>query len=492
MALKFFLDRDKMFPYPFYIADLALMLDMQPIAGQNLTKSFCVFEKNRIYMHYDVDSIDGMGLALLDKILKNNGFYEEVIRQIYGQSQKMEEFTEQTNRLDVAKMSDSELVDWYTKYMQQTRDLRSWGWVPVLVDGMDKPHLSNYLENNLREFLKDKVSDQQLVEYFSLLTTSDTPSEVQQEELARLELLLEMEGHPELRDTLLSKHLNDHGWLTYGYSGPAMSMEYLLKAIKSTLEGGNLKDQIKSFQNRYENIKSQKQSLLEKLNLPAGLVRLFGIASKFMAIKDFRKGVYQRSYLAMDRIMMEIAKRLDIGLKETKFMLFEEIKEALLNRRQAFYKPIFAQRLERCCLVAENGDFKIYQGQACDEQITELIGKHPADVKSENVKELKGSVAYAGQAKGIVKIVLVAEDVDKVNEGDILVSSATNPDLIVAMKRAAAFVTDTGGITSHAAIVARELKKPCVVGTGKATRILKDGDMVEVDADKGIVKIIKN
>ena len=59
------------------------------------------------------------------------------------------------------------------------------------------------------------------------------------------------------------------------------------------------------------------------------------------------------------------------------------------------------------------------------------------------------------------------------------------------MHRAAAFVTDEGGITSHAAIVAREMKKPCVVGTKNATRILGDGDMVEVDADSGIVKIIK-
>ena len=492
MALKFFLDRDKMYPYPFYIADLALMLDMQPIAGQNLTKSFCIFEKNRIYMHYDVDSIDGMGAALLDKILKNDGFYEEVIRQIYGQSQKMEEFTEQTNHLDVVKMSNTELVDWYAKYMQETRSLRSWGWVPPLIDGMDKPHLSNYLENKLREFLKDKASDQKIIEYFSLLTTSDTPSEVQQEELARLELLLEMEGHPELKDALLNKHLNDYGWLTYGYSGPAMTMEYLLKALKSTLESGNPKDQVKSFQRRYENIKNQKQDLLQKLNLPADLVLLFGITSKFMAIKDFRKGVYQRSYLAMDKVMAEIAKRLDLDLKSVKFMLFAEIEDVLLNQHQAFYKPIIAQRLERCCLVAENGEFKIYQGQACNDQITKLVGKHPADINSENVKELKGSVAYAGHAKGIVKIVLVAEDVDKVNEGDILVSSATNPDLIVAMKRAAAFVTDTGGITSHAAIVARELKKPCVVGTGKATRVLKDRDTVEVDADKGIVRIINN
>ncbi len=59
------------------------------------------------------------------------------------------------------------------------------------------------------------------------------------------------------------------------------------------------------------------------------------------------------------------------------------------------------------------------------------------------------------------------------------------------MKRAAAFVTDEGGITCHAAIVAREMKKPCVIGTKIATQIFKDGDMVEVDAQRGVVRIIK-
>lgn len=71
-----------------------------------------------------------------------------------------------------------------------------------------------------------------------------------------------------------------------------------------------------------------------------------------------------------------------------------------------------------------------------------------------------------------------------------MVSASTSPQLLPAMKQAAAFLTDVGGITSHAAIVARELKKPCVVGTKYATQILKDGDMVEVDANKGIVRRI--
>jgi len=62
----------------------------------------------------------------------------------------------------------------------------------------------------------------------------------------------------------------------------------------------------------------------------------------------------------------------------------------------------------------------------------------------------------------------------------------------LAMKKAAAIVTDVGGITSHAAIVSRELQIPCVIGTGNATKIIKDGDRVEVDANNGFVKLLKN
>jgi pyruvate,water dikinase len=80
------------------------------------------------------------------------------------------------------------------------------------------------------------------------------------------------------------------------------------------------------------------------------------------------------------------------------------------------------------------------------------------------------------------------EDVQNMQQGDVLVAGMTSPEFIIAMKKAVAIVTDHGGITSHAAIVSRELGIPCVVGTKLATQIFKDGDRVEVDAMKGIVK----
>jgi phosphohistidine swiveling domain-containing protein len=110
--------------------------------------------------------------------------------------------------------------------------------------------------------------------------------------------------------------------------------------------------------------------------------------------------------------------------------------------------------------------------------------------KFEKIESLKGNIAFKGKVTGTVKILLRRAQVNDVEEGDIIVSPMTTPDFLPAMKKASAFITDEGGITCHAAIVARELKKPCIIGTKFATQVLKDGDMVEVDGHSGIVKIL--
>lgn len=108
-----------------------------------------------------------------------------------------------------------------------------------------------------------------------------------------------------------------------------------------------------------------------------------------------------------------------------------------------------------------------------------------------NESKVTGRVAFRGYVKGPAKIVRFVSELDKVKSGDILITPMTFPSFIMAMDRAAAFVTDEGGITCHAAIVAREMQKPCITGTKIATKVFKDGDLVEVNANKGIVRKIK-
>lgn len=100
---------------------------------------------------------------------------------------------------------------------------------------------------------------------------------------------------------------------------------------------------------------------------------------------------------------------------------------------------------------------------------------------------LQGKPASPGIGSGEVKLVKSPKEIDKVKEGSVLVAVMTSPDFVPAMKRASAIVTDEGGMTSHAAIVSRELGVPCVTGTKKATALVKDGDLVTVDGTSGFV-----
>ncbi len=108
------------------------------------------------------------------------------------------------------------------------------------------------------------------------------------------------------------------------------------------------------------------------------------------------------------------------------------------------------------------------------------------------VREVRGQPASEGVATGIARVCESVSDIAKVQEGEILVASMTRPEYLLAMQKAAAFVTNEGGVTCHAAIIAREMKKPCVIGTKIATRVIKDGDTVEVDAMKGVVTILES
>ncbi|OHB22874.1 MAG: hypothetical protein A3J67_01165 [Parcubacteria group bacterium RIFCSPHIGHO2_02_FULL_48_10b] len=106
--------------------------------------------------------------------------------------------------------------------------------------------------------------------------------------------------------------------------------------------------------------------------------------------------------------------------------------------------------------------------------------------------QLHGQSAFLGKVKGIARIVLTptGEGVN-LKIGEILISIQSSPTLMPLLRECSAIVTDEGGIACHAAIISRELRKPCVIGTRVATSVLKDGDLIEVDANKGVVKILK-
>lgn len=138
--------------------------------------------------------------------------------------------------------------------------------------------------------------------------------------------------------------------------------------------------------------------------------------------------------------------------------------------------------------LALHSELTLLQGKEAENKIAELGLFNLPEDKLVTIKEIKGKSAYPGIVKGQVRIIRSRQDMANFQDNEIIVSGMTDPSYLPIMKRAAAFVTNEGGLLCHAAIVARELKKPCIIATKFATHAFKDGELVEVDAVTGVVR----
>jgi phosphohistidine swiveling domain-containing protein len=232
------------------------------------------------------------------------------------------------------------------------------------------------------------------------------------------------------------------------------------------------------------NIKNKKKEILKRLSIENNRLAILDGLANFVVLQDRRKEVVLKTNSFLVRAYKKLLDIYAYNESDRRVVLsaapyrwfYELTKEELLKKsRIAFkgaYSPVSGEIIIGVDAVKMN------------EQLVD-------EGKARNSEKIKGQVAYRGKLSGRVRVVLRNTDFSKFQDGDILVASMTRPEFVSLMKMASAFITDEGGITCHAAIVAREMKKPCIIGTKIATQVLHDGDLVEVDAERGIVKILK-
>jgi phosphohistidine swiveling domain-containing protein len=199
-----------------------------------------------------------------------------------------------------------------------------------------------------------------------------------------------------------------------------------------------------------------------------------------------RKAGHSKAVFLSYSLFQAIADRLQIDVVSLRRLVADEMIAALKKGSVSpENKKVILGRLDFFVGLLRNGELKFYGGQ----EAKDFYGKEVLPfLPSRDTKEIKGTSAMPGLVRGKVRLVRLESQAELVQDGEILVSSMTDPDMVPAMKKAAAIVTDEGGMLCHAAIISRELKKPCVIGTQIATQVLKDGDEVEVDATTGIVR----
>ncbi len=285
----------------------------------------------------------------------------------------------------------------------------------------------------------------------------------------------------------LGAHLKKYAWLPYNYQGPAWNTEvlvdrighFLISAKRPALAARQFKGELAvTAKEQRRVVRSLKFSRQEKF--------IITVAQEFWYLKAYRAEVRCRANFILDKLLREVGRRFGIPWKLLHHADPEEVIRMLRTGKRL--DPIKLKRRSRELFwLCIRGKKRIWSGRAARRKFLGMVEQKTIG----DASHIEGQTAYPGIVRGRVAIVESAKDIRKVKYGDIMVAIATNPDLLPAMNRAAAFVTDAGGITSHAAIVAREMKKPCIIGTEYATKVLKDGDTIIVDARQGIIRKLK-
>lgn len=386
-------------------------------------------------------------------------------------------------KTDLTKVSRTQIGQWFKVLWDDYLDLCAAGWIPVLSD-----YEHNLLSNRLIGILRQhKVKEKEVQNYMSLLVSLNQPTLYWQEEL---DMLTIAKKYKSLAKVLASKeyqrHQQKYFWLNYGYQGPTWTADDFLTKVKKIFANETpVAKQWSEHASRNKRLGVQQKSLIKQLKLSKAEQHLFAVAREFMYLKAYRIEVRHLFDYVSDLLFKEMSGRTGFPLTVFRYALREEILamlrgtkvnvQKIIDRRQGM---VHARDGKRVFFVPQN-------------KVKAFLSRVLVPEKIERSDIITGQAAYIGKVRGQVKIVKAIADIPKVQHGDILVAPATTPDVLPAMYKALAFVTDTGGITSHAAIVAREMKKPCVIGTKIATKVLKDGDLVEVDAAKGTVTLLK-
>ncbi len=270
----------------------------------------------------------------------------------------------------------------------------------------------------------------------------------------------------------LDSHVKKFAWLHSRYGSPNTY------SVEDARERQSKMD-TKKVVGEYKNSKKYILSAIKRARKLAGdRSNLVDLLQFIVYYRTQRTDVFNRA--TYDAIPMLEKKAQTIGLtyEQLLYCLWKEISD------RSFRKPIIQSRMKRYAVLLEDGKTRYLEGNDVEEWARYF------QEKKETVDQFTGTSACRGKINGIVRIILDRNDFYKLSEGEIIVTPMTTPEFIPIMRKASAFVTDEGGVTCHAAIVAREMGKPCVIGTKIATQILKDGDMIEVDATKGVVKIL--
>ena len=426
--------------------------------------------------HVTVDREEKLGLRekATAHLKKDPEFLVALMHRAYREHAEAIARWKEANQKDLSALSQEEFAKEFKKY---TDDLNSFGiyvTLPLFVE--------DYFESVLHEELGKRFGEQG-EHWFGIAVNPIKDGTVLDEEIARLTLMVEGKTNQDA----LASHMQSFGWMANtGFFEEYYGADHYLSLIQNETE--DPKERLDGILKSRKAHREEYEKLLAHLSDDPYLVAIARSANEAVFFRSYRTEMFYSSPGYNQQLLNEAAKRLGLsGSKEIVWLYGKEVLDLLTSGTEAD-KDLIERRKEAYCYLSDfDGGYYSWDGEEARQALAAYLG---VEDEQEAVTEVKGSGAFLGNVSGKVVVLQNAAESGKVQDGDILITHATNVDFVPVLRKVSAIVTEEGGILSHAAIISRELRIPCVIGTKIATKVFKDGDMVEVDAQKGIVRKI--
>jgi phosphohistidine swiveling domain-containing protein len=475
------------------------------VKGPRYRRLFLYLKDSVGYYYENFKDHYTVGEHCLNLFLKDRKKFAAYMKFWHKTFQKHNILLEKLRKTDLSKLPKEKLADLLE---QVNKSAMHWHGVAYNVDAIDAT-LNPLIQKAIEEMFAGKKKSEISAAY-NTITFPDTLSYANRMNIEQLALLINIkEKGREKAQKDIKSFLDSYYWVNFQFGeSKELTEEQLLsglkgKSIRSLKKehssvtrkfAQSLKDKKKLLQDmagKGKKLTGKEEKLARKGNNHV-MLDYIQIFDEYAVLHDLRKEGQVKSVSQIRRIYNELAKRLKVKPGLLYYIWPQELVELARQNKKPDMGLMERRKKVWLCDIDNTGkSIKCieYFGEEATKRRDAALGYDEQSAQ----KELSGMGASQGRVIGRAKICLSAKIADeKIGEGDILVTGMTMPEFITAMKCAAGIVTDEGGLTCHAAIISRELGKPCIVGTKMATRLIKEGDLLEVNANHGVVKIISH
>ncbi|MEW6610843.1 MAG: PEP-utilizing enzyme [Patescibacteria group bacterium] len=487
-----------------FIAAEAEVVNVRRDFGTKLAKPFSpgVNAHGRInYFGYLWPDVDKQARAVINTLRVNPHFLSFIFDLWHRRVRALKRLEQNISIFQLKRLDDDCLGRIFRTLINRYQEQYS----PSLLCDAFGLYVEKVITTQLKHIVSERGEERKLAHYLEILTAPRRISWATKEEIELLRIAALCKRKKRLASLLchdftvgkkefakdkvladlLDTHTRKYFWLQNSYGkGVKLSRDYFLRRIRTIIrDEGRIEDKIQELFHTAQRYR-QKKHLMAKLKIDHYTCLLLEWIESFGFLHDARKAVMMEAHYWITIVLREIGRRLGLTLSEMYYTDHHKIETMLRDKRIA--RALIHERMKLCAYVIWPSHYRIVVGRQAHMWHERFLGG-----TRKAIGELKGVSAASGVAVGNAKVVRDVNDGRKIKPDDILVTGMTRPHWMPFLKKVKAIVTDEGGITCHAAIVAREMHIPCIIGTKVATRVLHDNDLIEVNTNHHCVRIIK-